>query len=153
MQSSNFKLKNNRGITLMEILVSIAILGMLNLIGLWYFSKATNAQALEKDKQGLVAILQEARSLALSSKNALQYGVHLEEFQTVLFKGSTYDNKDQKFNRAIHLSAQSLNGGGIDIIFSRLTGETNNFGTITLSLINSPFSSVTITINNGGVIE
>jgi len=142
----------------MEILVSIAILGMLSLIGLWYFSKATNAQALEKDKQGLVAILQEARSLALSSKNALQYGVHLEEFQTVLFKGSTYDsndpdNKYQKFNRAIHLSAQSLNGGGIDIIFSRLTGETNNFGTITLSLINSPFSSVTITINNGGVIE
>ena len=74
-----------RGITLLEILVSVAILAALSLVGVWYFSSATKSQALQKDRQGVVALLSEARSLSLSSKDASPYGGHIEEFQGVLF--------------------------------------------------------------------
>ena len=159
MKIENFKLKtNNKGVTLLEVLFSIAILASLSLIGIWYFSQANAEQALEKDRQGVVAILREARSLALSSKEALTYGVHIEEFQTVLFKGSTYnagevENRVQTLNSKVHIDNISITGGGSDIVFSRLTGETLNDGTIRLSLINNSLSSTTITIENTGVIK
>lgn len=148
----------NRGITLIEILVSISILIMLSLMGIWHFSKATDAEALRKDKQGLVAMLLEARSLALASKNAERYGVHIEEFQAVFFEGGSYvignvNNRYQPFNKSVHLLSASLNGGGSEVLFSRLTGETNNFGTITLSLINDPLSSTIVTINDSGMVQ
>lgn len=153
------KIKNFKpGFGLIELLISISILGILSLIGLWYFSRANGAEALKKDAQGVVAIISEARSLALSSRNASKYGVHLEEFQTVLFEGDIYssgdlNNRYQKFNSRVHKLNHSLNSGGDDILFSRLTGETNNFGTVKLSLINDSVSSITITINNSGVVE
>lgn len=143
---------------MIELLISITIVGVLSLIGLWYFTRATDTEALKKDAQGIVAIINEARSLSLASKNALQYGVHLEEFQVVLFEGNSYassslSNKYQPFNRRVHKFSHSLNGGGDDIVFSRLTGETNNFGTIKISLINNSLSSTTVSINNNGVVQ
>lgn len=151
-------LKNKSGFGILELLVSISILSLMSLVGLWYFTRATDAEALKKDTQGLISILNEARSLSLASKNALKYGVHLEEFQAVLFEGDIYvsnavSNKYFYFNQRVHKLNHNLNGGGDDIVFSRLTGETTNFGTIQLSLINDSMSSTTILININGVIE
>jgi len=148
----------SRGVTYLEILFVITIIGMLSILGLWYFTRANTAEALKKDAQGLTAILSEARSLSLSSKNAVKYGVHLEEFQAVLFQGTSYNSSDtnnryQPFNRAVHMLSHSLNGGGDEILFSRLTGETDNYGSVTLSLINNSLSSTTITISSAGVIQ
>jgi prepilin-type N-terminal cleavage/methylation domain-containing protein len=147
-----------KGFTVLEILTSIAILGALCLISVWHFTSATKAEALAKDRQGLVALLSEARSLSLASKEALPYGVHLEEFQAILFKGPSYsagnaENITQSFHSAVHLSNYSITGGGSDIIFSRLTGATLNDGTIRLALQNNSLSSTTITVKNTGVIE
>lgn len=155
------KIKNYKfifGFGLLELLISISIIGVLSLIGLWYFTRATNMEALKKDAQGIIAIINEARTSSLASKNALKYGVHLEEFQTVLFEGDTYingavSNKYQLFNQRVHKSSHSLGGGGDDIVFSRLTGETNNFGTINIALINDSMSSTTISINQSGVVQ
>ena len=158
MRYNNLKLKNEWGFGLLELLISISIVGILSLIGIWYFTRATGAEALKKDTQGVVAIINEARALSLASKNALKYGVHLEEFQTVLFEGDTYlagaaTNKYQSFNQRVHKLSHSLNGGGDEIIFSRLTGETEDFGTITLSLIDDVMSSTTVSINESGVVQ
>lgn len=153
-----YKLKINDGFGLLELLISISIVGALSLIGLWYFTKATNAEALKQDVQGVIAIINEARSLSFASKNALKYGVHLEEFQTILFEGDTYvvgapTNKYHIFNQRVHKISHSLNGGGDDIVFSRLTGETANFGTINIGIINNPLSSTTISVNASGVVQ
>lgn len=148
----------NKGFSLIEILISIGILAALSLIGVWYLSSATKGEALSKDGQGLIALLSEARSLAISSKDASRYGVHIEEFQAVLFKGDLYsstspDNVEYNFNQAVHVLSHSLEGDGDDVIFSRLTGEVANFGVVVLALRNDSFSSTTITIKNTGVIE
>ncbi|MEK7117925.1 MAG: type II secretion system protein [Patescibacteria group bacterium] len=147
-----------RGITLLEILVSVAILAALSLVGVWYFSSATKSQALQKDRQGVVALLSEARSLSLSSKDASPYGVHIEEFQVVLFKGTSYsagasDNIPYQLHSAVHVDAHSLQDSGDDLVFSRLTGAVTNFGTIRISLKSDSMSSTTITVKDTGVIE
>ena len=158
MKIGNWKLKNNAGLYLIEVLISISILAALSLVGVWYFSSATKAEVLKKEKQGLSALLSEARSLAISSKEASRYGVHIEEFQAVLFKGSTYSSTDPNnvsmaFHSAVHVLSHSFTYGGDEIIFSRLTGGALNFGTIKLSLITNALASTTITIRDTGVIE
>jgi type II secretory pathway pseudopilin PulG len=150
--------KNKQGATLLEVIVSITIILILGMIGMWYFMKARGGEALNKDRQGVVAILAEARALSLSSKNAASYGVHVEASKAVLFEGSTYSsgassNKLHTFNSSVQISANSFNGGGNEIIFNRLTGETDDFGTIRLSLVSDAMSSTTITVNNLGVVE
>lgn len=147
-----------RGVTLLEILVSVAILAALSLAGVWHFSSATKNQALQKDRQGVVALLSEARALALASKDASRYGVHIEEFQVVLFKGTSYsagasDNILFTLHSAVHIDSRSLQDGGDDLVFSRLTGVVQNFGTIRLSLKNDSMSSTTINVKDTGVIE
>jgi len=168
MKIKNWKLKIKRGlprgasakwgVTLLEVVVSMTILLILATIGMWYFMRARGDEALNKDRQGVVAILAEARALSLSSKNAIKYGVHVEGSEIILFEGDIYDagdpdNKTHTLNSAVQISAHSLNGGGDEIIFKRLTGETDEFGVIQLSLINDALSSTTITINNLGVVE
>jgi hypothetical protein len=126
-------------------------------IAIWHFKKANLEEALKKDRQGLVAILEEARSLSLSAKEENVYGVRVETSKAEIFKGSVYnvnpDNKVQNFNNSVQVSSYSLNGGGQDIIFSRLTGSTDQYGSIHLSVVGQPLSSTTVTVKSTGVIE
>jgi prepilin-type N-terminal cleavage/methylation domain-containing protein len=144
------------GFTILETIISIIIVSLISTIALWYFKNAESDEALSKDKQGLITLLEEARSLSISSKQAGMYGVRLQADRATLFKGPSYatssDNKVHEFNSKVSVSNYSLAGGGSDIIFSRLNGSTVYTGTITLSLKNS-LSSSTITVRDTGVIE
>jgi type II secretory pathway pseudopilin PulG len=144
------------GFTILEAIISIIIVSLISTIALWYFKSAESDEALSKDKQGLVTLLEEARSLSISSKQAGTYGVHIQSDRAVLFKGPGYatssDNKVHEFNSKVTISNYSLSGGGSNIIFSRLNGSTVYTGTITLSLKNS-LSSSTIIVRDTGVIE
>lgn len=152
------RFSSQKGISLVEILIVIAIIALTWLIVYAGFSAINKRQALDKDGLLVTAIINEARSQTLSSKDATVYGVHLEEFSITLFKGSTYNESDPE-NKTSDLSAHSrisafaLSGGGDDIIFQRLTGATQNFGTITLELRSDSSASSTITVHKTGIIE
>lgn len=145
------------GFTLAEIILSISIILILSVTGLYYFSKGGSAHALEKDRQGLVAILEEARSLTLAGKNASVYGVHVEIDAAYLFEGTTYvnndpDNKVLRFHSTVTASNIALTSGSA-VNFSKLTGEASTYGSITLSLVENPSITKVVTILNTGVIQ
>ena len=85
-----------------------------------------------------------------------QWGVHFESNKYVLFKGSVYSAVDS-YNEEITLpdvltiSAITFNGGGSEVVFSKITGETLNFGTTTIQ--NDLGESKNILINSYGTIE
>ncbi|MEK7642333.1 MAG: prepilin-type N-terminal cleavage/methylation domain-containing protein [Patescibacteria group bacterium] len=145
------------GFTLSEVMLSISIMLMLSATSFYYFSKGESSHALEKDRQGLIAVLEEARSLTIASKKALSYGVQIETDAAYLFEGISYTagnstNKIFRFNPKIHASNINLTSGS-SVVFSRLTGEAAITGTITLSLISDSGVFKTITILNTGVIQ
>jgi prepilin-type N-terminal cleavage/methylation domain-containing protein len=146
-----------RGFTLIEILVVIVIMAILVTIVLSVFPKFNKSQALDKDAETIVQILRQARSQTLSSKNATQYGVHFGSSAATLFSGSTYsssasDNQVFTLQTSDLIVSTGLTGGGSDVIFIRLSGETSQYGTITVS---SPTLSTTrtVTIYKTGVIQ
>lgn len=147
----------NKAFTLMELMMVIVIFSIILSVSFYFFSGFGKKEALEKDVAGLTAFIRNARLLSVVSKDASVFGIHLENDKAVLFEGSTYvpggaNEKILIFSPKVYLYSYSFNNGGVNIIFNRLTGNTANFGTVTLSLKDNS-ASTTITILKTGVIQ
>ncbi len=137
-----------KGFTLTETLIAIAIMLTLTFIVLSVFTNFRNHESLEKDAGLVVEVIRQAKNLTTNSKNSTEYGVHINSGDITLFTGTSYSagsttNQVYIFNGGV-TATTSLSGGGSNIIFKRLSGQTDNNGTITLS---SSFSTTTKTIN------
>lgn len=148
--------KNKRGFTTIELLIGIVVIAVIFSIALGPLKSFRDSQILASDTENILSILKEARSQTIFSKNSSQYGVHFESGRAVLFKGITFtepnaDNKEFLLHNGLTISDWSLNGGGADIIFERLTGKTNQFGAVTISLKNNPAKVKTINISETGI--
>lgn len=146
----------NRGFTVLEILIAVAILVVLGALILSPFSKFRTSQILNSETENILSLITQARENTLSSADASQYGVHFENMRAVMFKGATYSASDSN-NKPISISSQaqistiSLSGGGTDVVFQRLTGKTNQSGTVTLSLKSNPTKTRVIKIESTGL--
>lgn len=148
--------ENNRGFTAIELLVGVVVVAIIFIIALGPLRSFRDAQILSSDTENILALLKEARSQTVFSKNSSQYGVHLESGRTVLFPGTIFsepdaNNKELLLNGNLSISNWSLNGGGQDVVFERLTGKTGQFGTVTVSLKNNPSKVKIINIGETGI--
>ena len=147
-----------KGFTVLEILVAISIITLVVTIITISFSKLNSAQALDKSATLVTAVLDEARSLTLSSKGDSQYGIYFGDSQVTLFKGATYSPSDPanvvtNLHALVSLRNITLFGGGTSVVFKRLTGNTNQTGTAEVFLKDSPTTFRTITISATGIVE
>lgn len=150
-------LQSKRGFTFIEIMIVLGILGLLSAIIFSTFISLRKSQALDKDTEIVAEVLTQARSQTLSSQNASQYGVHIASAGITLFTGSSYiagaaTNQSFSLTATDSIVTISLAGGGSDIVFDRLTGETSQNGSVVIS---SPSASRvrTITIYRTGLIQ
>ncbi len=149
--------QTNQGFTLLELLFVIVIATIISTIVIVSLSRLNSSQALEKSSELVASTLNEARSLTLSSKRDTQYGVYFEPSQIVLFTGDTYlssdpDNVVTIINTLTGIQNITLLGGGTSIVFNRLTGNTDEPGTLEVFLQSSPGTFRTITISSTGVV-
>lgn len=144
-----------KGITLLELVVVIAIVVLLTSVIVTSFSKFRNDKILDTGVENILSVLAKARGNTLSSKNAYQYGVHFEASRTILFRGTTYSSSDINneiisLDDSLEISSISLTGGGVDVVFDRLTGKTSMDGSVILRLKSDTTKTKTITINGTG---
>lgn len=147
--------KNKRGFTAIELLMGLAVIAVIFSIALGPLRSFRDSQILASDTENILSLLKEARSQTVFSKNSSQYGVHFESGRTVLFKGTAFtepnaDNKEFLLHDGLTISDWSLNGGGADTVFERLTGKTTQFGAVTVSLISNPSKVKIINIGETG---
>lgn len=144
-----------RGFTALEILIVIAILGILLSVILPSFMNFRRSSLLNTDTMNLITLINRARLLSVSSKDDDQYGIHLESSKAVLFKGSVYSagtttNETHTFSTGLTLSSIAVNGGGSEVLFEKVTGATTQNATTTL-LVTGTTSSTTVLILQTGV--
>ncbi len=150
------KINKNKGFTLIEILIVIVIIGIISSIVILNLSKFRNEQLLKNTTLDVVSLLSKARQNTLSSVNSINYGVHFDSNQAVLFTGTGYTsnsttNEPIVFNsRVIIPMPYGLDiGGGSDVIFERLNGETIG-GTIKIQLTSDSTKQKIITVGKIG---
>jgi len=141
----------------MEILIVIAIIGILIAISVTVFKRFNSLERISKDAELVVEVIRQARSRTVASEGAQVYGVHFESGSVTLFTGSTYsagalDNQVYLLTVPNTISTITLSGGGSDVLFARLTGEATKNGTITLTSPQTPRTKV-VTIYKTGLVE
>ncbi len=152
--------KYTNGFSILEIVIVFAILASLTAVFLPSFSAFRDEQLLKNTTDDIVAILNQARTHTLSSKNSNFYSVHFESDKATLFTGGTFtqglaDNVVVGFDSRVTLPSAnvSLNGGGADVIFDRLSGDSSTYGTITIELASDASKTKTINVEQTGIIS
>ena len=149
--------KLQAGFTFVEITIALGIIIVLMSVVLTVFTSFRNNESLKSDTDLVVQVLRDARNKTLASKSYTTYGVHFSTPIITIFPGTTYDSNNPS-NENISLNSNktsltlNLNGGGSDVIFQRLTGETVQNGSITISL-SGMSQTKTVTIYKTGVVE
>jgi len=158
LDAPNNSLHYSAGFTFIELLVSIAVIAVIVVLSISAFSRFNKRQELNTAVNEIQSVLEEARSLTLASKGNSIYGVHFDSDQVTRFSGNSYsavdpDNVVTKLSSRITITTTSFAGGGSDVLFERLTGSTNNSGTIIVSFKSDTSASTTITLHATGVVE
>ncbi|TSC78049.1 MAG: Uncharacterized protein G01um101424_183 [Parcubacteria group bacterium Gr01-1014_24] len=146
----------NRGITVIELLVLAAAIGLIILIVLPQFSKIKENQVLKSGVQDTLSSINKARGKTLSSLNSSEYGVHFQSDKIIIFKGKVFSasaTDNETVNIITPASIANVTLGGVsgtsgDIYFNRLSGSPSATGTITIST--ASYSKI-ITISATGV--
>jgi len=153
----NFKNKNS-GFTLIELLVVISLFLIIAVLTITSFHFFEVKSVLDRTTKEIISTLELARNRTLASEEDSRWGVYFEQDKLILFKGAIYD--PESINKEINDISKRLEIYNIDlfdnsneVVFTRLLGETNNFGKIGIRIKNSnPEQNKTIHIENSGSI-
>lgn len=155
--------KNNSGLTTIEILIVIVIIGVISTMSVVAYSNWQKGVRLVNAHEEIKTTITRAQQLATAAADNEIWGVHFETDKYVLFQGSFYDEDDPK-NESWNLSgvqivdpenslADGAGGYGPDLIFYKFIGTTANTGTIAIMPVSQPDVTRSITINASGQID
>lgn len=147
----------SRGFTLVEILIVISVVGIMASVVLYNFSAKRNTQVLSNTEDEVVALVSEARSRTVSAEENMQYGVHFQSNRVVLFQGATFvdgagENREISIDPVITITSIALAGSSTDVVFKKMTGETDTYGSLVIKNTSS-FQQKTITISRAGFVS
>ena len=77
----NFK----KGFTLLEILITVAIVGIISSVVVYSFSKYADSSALDATNNLVISTLSQARSMSVSAKVGSPFGVHFDTKSVTIF--------------------------------------------------------------------
>lgn len=127
-----------RGFTLLEVLFSIAILAIIFLITIKSFSGEVAENELQSIADNIVAKLELARSNAITGKSGQNYGVKFGDKYFTYFTGSSFISSNQSNERTDigdkFEITNDIPGADDVIVFSKLKGDINHSGPITITI-------------------
>ena len=146
-----------KGLSLFEFLIVVSIIIIAAGIVLGPLADFYAATQLEGVAEEGLSLLLKAKAQTLSSQGGSRYGVHFETSRMVVFQGTVFTNgasgnEEVPIPSKVEIASIIINGGGGDVIFKRLTGETDHYGAITFRLITNPIKTRVITIHPTGGI-
>lgn len=156
-------MRNSRGFTFIETLIVVAILIILVSLVMVRFRFFQKESDLSSSVEEIISALKLAQNKTLASEEASQYGVYFDDttspHQYTLFKGTIYNDalRDSSFDE-IHKLPSSVEiyeinlAGGNEVVFNRVNGTTNQFGSLSLRLKDDPSKFRKISIQSSGHI-
>jgi type II secretory pathway pseudopilin PulG len=125
------------GFTIVEILVSLAILIIIASIGTSAFINAKKTKTLDVTAESIVSKLNEAKTNAIAGKDNASFGIYFGSGNPdhyVYFSGSTYNSSDTdnvRFDLPKNMSLDE-NSPSADpfVLFARRTGKPNATSTV-----------------------
>ena len=139
----------SHGFTLIEILVVIAIVGVLLSIGASVFRTLQTQNELAAAIQTIRLASNRAQILAQGSANDSGWGIKMSEGEIVVFQGSVFASRDQSFDQDYNVASNVRFSGLTEIAFNKQSGHINSPGTLTIT---SPSGVKNLSVNSKGIL-
>lgn len=140
-----------QGFTLPEILLSLAILGIIGGMTIPAYSTFMNRNELDITATSIAQNLRRAQSLARAGDGDTSWGVRVSVGSILVYKGASYVLRDSLFDENTSIPTTIIPSGLIDVTFVRVSGLPQTTGTFTLTSQANEIRNVTI--NEKGMVE
>jgi prepilin-type N-terminal cleavage/methylation domain-containing protein len=152
-------MSEDKGFTMIEILVAIAIMAIIFALGLFMSMEMYRGYSRRSERDTLASVLERARSRAMANVHQHMWGACLDGSNYVIFSGQNYanriDSETVPVNSGTTIDASGApaflcSGGGI--VFAQLTGDTIPATAQTITMTQGAITS-TISTNVEGRID
>jgi len=145
------KTKKITGFSLIEILISLAILSVISAVAISVFKNINEKQVLEKTTLSVMTILNDARSASMSSKDSSDHGIFVEENKVTSFIPSDPNSSVYYLNNLVKISSSVPQ----TLIFKRAVGSVSldTAKIVTLCLRSNTENNTAVTIFPTGLIQ
>lgn len=135
---------NQRGFTLVELLLSIVIIGLLVGLSTPLYRSFLSSNDLAMTTQQVAEIMRRAQTYARGVSGDSAWSVEVQSSAITLFKGTTFASRDASFDEVISMPGTISASGLGEVQFSKLSAQPNATGTITLTTGSGETKAVTI---------
>jgi prepilin-type N-terminal cleavage/methylation domain-containing protein len=151
-----------RGFTLIEILVSLFVLGVLLVLSVVVIGSFNEQSVLANQAEEIAAQLRFAQNKTVASENSVQYGVYFNSATTPhqyeLFRGTDYGTGtvENVYQLADEIEFDTIVFAGLstsEAVFDRVSGKTSNPGDVTVRLKSNPAETQTVYVESFGKVE
>lgn len=150
-----------KGVTLLEILIVVTLLGILVSIVFTQFSSQKETQSIKNATQSTLSLIDKARTETLASLNASSYSVHFQPDKIILYQGtSAYVSGTSNAIETVNIDSPATisnvswtNNTPVsgDFYFNRLSGLPSVTGA-SVTIKTSNFYQI-VTISGTGFVE
>ncbi len=148
-----------RAFTLIETLLFVVGFSILIVIAFPVLRLLLTANYLNIATTEIVQSLRQAQTSAINGAGDSRWGVFFDTSNNkfIFFKGDNFLNRIQSYDLATELPKSvvfkniNLNGGGSEIVFEKISGQINQYGSLSISGLNHETKN--IVINEYGSIE
>ncbi|TSC69431.1 MAG: Uncharacterized protein G01um101466_28 [Parcubacteria group bacterium Gr01-1014_66] len=145
-----------RGMSLIELIIILAILGIMSLLGISAYLRSREAQTLLSEGQNILATIRRAQAHTRAGVEDNTWGVQLETNRYIFFRGASYGTATftQIYDLPSSLTIANivLAGGRQDIVFERITGKTVSAGTFVVQTSGNPPVTFPVTLDVAGQV-
>jgi prepilin-type N-terminal cleavage/methylation domain-containing protein len=144
-------MSGREGFTLIEVLLSVAIIGMLVGISLPVYESFSRRNDLDVTAQGVVSLLRRAESYSRAVKTDAVWSVEIQTSSATLFQGASFASRNTAYDETVAIPSSITPSGLTEVQFSKFNAAPNTTGTVTL-LSNTNDTRV-IAINAEGMVS
>ncbi len=143
--------KMKKGFSLLEMILSLALVGLVLAISLPLSQSYQNQNNFREVKDQLVSMIRKAQLFSQGSIEDSGWGVYISSTAATLFKGSSFALRDFSYDEVYDLPMTVGLSGTQQFVFNKISGELSSSSSLTLISLTNETS--TININQKGIVE
>jgi prepilin-type N-terminal cleavage/methylation domain-containing protein len=138
------------GFTLVEVLLSVVIIGTLTAVSLPVYESFSRRNDLDIATQNIAFMLRRAETYARAVNYDNAWSVEIQSSSAILFQGTVFASRNTAYDEIVSIPSSITPSGLTEIQFAKFNAAPNTTGTITLT--STANDTRTVTVNAKGAI-
>lgn len=144
-------MRSQLGFTLLELLLCIAIIGILTGLSLPVYESFARRNDLDLTVQSTASAIRRAETYARAVRGDSTWGVKFQSTDITLFKGATYATRDTNFDEVIDMPNTVSIAGLSEVQFAKMLATPSTTGSVTFTSTTN--DTRTLTLNAKGMVD